>query len=346
MDPQIVPFLTTLSILWFLVYWILGGVFFAIVTVIRLGRIRKVRFSCLFSILSLFLGVSAAYLGMRHSQTAVNACLAEASNKAEVVAAMFGCGMVLANGCGARALVLLGQGNLRSFVVLICLGVTAYMTLTGLIAPVRAVLLAPTAISISGGTFASQTARLIVGGVFAAGLVLFAASSSSLRKSGKDLLGGTIVGALVVAGWIATGWLANDEFDPVPPASLSFVAPIGETIQFAMIATGVRPGFGVAVVAGVLLGSLVSACGNGQFHLEGFKAPRDMLRYMLGGTLMGVGGALAMGCSIGQGLTGLSTLAYSSMLSAAGILAGAWLALRGPLPRCAHALRKQTGGSC
>ena len=92
MDPQIVPFITTLSILWFLVYWILGGVFFAIITVIRLGRIRKVRFSCLFSILSLFLGVSAAYLGMKYSQGAIQICLIDATTKAETVSAIFGCG--------------------------------------------------------------------------------------------------------------------------------------------------------------------------------------------------------------------------------------------------------------
>ncbi len=94
MDPQTVPFITTLSILWFLVYWILGGVFFAVVTVVRLGRIRKVRFSCLFSILSLVLGIGAAYLGMEHSKEAVNACLAQATTKAETVAAIFGCGFV------------------------------------------------------------------------------------------------------------------------------------------------------------------------------------------------------------------------------------------------------------
>ena len=92
MDPQTVPFITTLSMLWFLVYWILGGVFFAVVTVVRLGRIRKVRFSCLFSILSLVLGIGAAYLGMEHSKEAVNICLAEATTKAETVTAIFGCG--------------------------------------------------------------------------------------------------------------------------------------------------------------------------------------------------------------------------------------------------------------
>lgn len=92
MDAELTSFLIVLSILWFFVYWILGGVFFAVVTVMRLGRLRKVRFSCLFSLLALALGVGAAYLGVRGSQQAVDGCLASAATSAEKVTAVFGCG--------------------------------------------------------------------------------------------------------------------------------------------------------------------------------------------------------------------------------------------------------------
>jgi uncharacterized membrane protein YedE/YeeE len=241
--------------------------------------------------------------------------------------ALFGWGMVLANGCGARALVLLGQGNLRSFVVLVCLGVTAYMTLTGIIAPVRTFLIEQT--SIAAGTLASPAVKTALAAILFAALLAFAFSSPRFRRSLPDLAGGLIVGLLVIAGWLATGWLGRDEFEPVSPASLTFVAPVGESIQYLMIATGVKPGFGVAIVAGTLAGSVLAALSRRRWQLEGFKQPRDMLRYMAGGALMGLGGALALGCSIGQGLTGLSTLAYSSMLAAAGIFAGTLLALRG-----------------
>ncbi|PJE76920.1 hypothetical protein COV05_01850 [Candidatus Uhrbacteria bacterium CG10_big_fil_rev_8_21_14_0_10_48_16] len=92
MDAEMMSFLILLSILWFLLYWILGGVFFAVVTVMKLGRLRKVRFSCLFSLLSLVLGIGTAYVGMRQSELAVRDCLGQASGNAEMVTAVFGCG--------------------------------------------------------------------------------------------------------------------------------------------------------------------------------------------------------------------------------------------------------------
>ena len=92
MDAELTSFLIILSILWFVVYWVLGGVFFAIVTMMRLGRLRKVRFSCLFTILSFVVGVGVAYSGMKGSQRAVADCLGEAVSNAEKMTAVFGCG--------------------------------------------------------------------------------------------------------------------------------------------------------------------------------------------------------------------------------------------------------------
>lgn len=92
MEPQMISLFIILSILWFLIYWILGGVFFAIVTIMRLGRVRKVRFSCLFSLLSLVLGIGVAYVGLRQSKETVSECFAQASSKIEMLTAIFGCG--------------------------------------------------------------------------------------------------------------------------------------------------------------------------------------------------------------------------------------------------------------
>jgi len=254
---------------------------------------------------------------------------------------LFGYGMVAANGCGARALVLMGQGNLRSFVVLICLGIAAHMTLTGLLAPLRT-----SVATLTGATFAAgasvpgallasagteAVARLAPALVLGGALLWFSFSSAAFRASRPDVLGGLIIGALIPASWIATGWLGADDFEPVPLAALTFVAPIGDTIQYAMLATGSRVNFGVAVVCGVFLGALGASLLTGSFHLEGFKEPGRQVRSMIGGALMGVGGALALGCSIGQGLSGLSTLAFGSFLAAGGIVLGATLGLRGPL---------------
>lgn len=240
---------------------------------------------------------------------------------------LFGYGMVLANGCGARALVLAGQGNLRSVVVLLCLGIAAYATLTGVLAPWRQMVFDATAISPGRLTF-PEGVRLPAAVAIASLLFLVAIRSLKVAQSPRDLFGGLAVGLLVSAGWFITGFLGADDFEPVPVASLTFVAPIGDTIQYAMIATGMELRFGIAVVGGVVLGSLTSALVRRQYCLQGFETPPQLLRYMMGGAFMGIGGALAFGCSIGQGLTGLSTLSYSSMLAAAGIVAGARIAWR------------------
>lgn len=241
---------------------------------------------------------------------------------------MFGYGMMLANGCGARAVVLLGQGNLRSFVVLLCLGISAYMTLTGLLGPLRLTLAQATFLPAHGFFEFEATTRWLAIGLLALALLVFVFWQGSIFSHKKDLASGLFVGLLITAGWWVTGWLGLDEFEPAPSASLTFIAPVGETIQYSMIATGMRLGFGVTVMVGVVLGSLVVAMLSKTFRLQGFSTPNDMLRYMGGGTLMGVGGALAMGCSIGQGLTGFSTLTYASMLAFAAILLGARLAPR------------------
>ncbi|WP_397475557.1 YeeE/YedE family protein [Pusillimonas sp.] len=238
---------------------------------------------------------------------------------------MFGYGMSLANGCGARALVLLGQGNLRSLVVLLCLGIAAYMTLTGLVAPLRLWLASDTTFTPSSVTLPEGLPRTLVALLATAALLWFALRRRESGRRTTDLVAGAVIGLLIMAGWASTGWLGADDFDPVPVVSLTFVAPIGDTIQYAMIATGMSLRFGIAVVLGVVAGSFFSSLLRRQCRLEGFDTARQMPRYVVGGLLMGSGGALAFGCSIGQGLTGLSTLAYSSMIASAAIVIGARL---------------------
>lgn len=242
---------------------------------------------------------------------------------------MFGYGMSLANGCGARALVLLGQGNLRSLVVLLCLGIAAYMTLTGILAPLRLWLGSLTAVTPGAVSVPAGLPRSVVVWLAAAMLLGFALRKRESGRRTSDLISGVVVGLLIVAGWMVTGWLGADDFDPTPVTSLTFVAPIGDTIQYAMIATGMSLRFGVAVVLGVVLGSFIASLWRKQCCLEGFDTTRSMPRYIVGGLLMGVGGALAFGCSIGQGLTGLSTLSYSSLIASLAIVAGARLNFKG-----------------
>lgn len=254
--------------------------------------------------------------------------------------ALFGYGMVLANGCGARSLVLLGSGNLRSLVVLLCLGIAAYMAMSGVLANGRLILEDMTRLTLpastipdllSGWGVSASLALLIATAVLAAIPAAFALSNRMFMRSTPDLVGGIIVGLLIVAGWWVTGVLGDDVFDPVSLASLTFIAPIGDALHYLMISTGISLTFGVVVVASIVVGSLVMALLSGSFQWQSFDSPQHLRRSVAGGVLMGVGGVLAMGCSIGQGLTGFSTLALTSYLAMAGILVGAWLGLQGPL---------------
>jgi hypothetical protein len=253
---------------------------------------------------------------------------------------LFGYGMVLSNGCGSRALVLLGRGNLRSFVVVIVLGIVAEMTLKGLIAPARIALVQASqatarVTSVPGLLWSAGmgdvAARMLAASILSAALIIFAFAHAPFRKSSGQIAAGLVVGGLVAAGWYATGYLGADDFNPAPVASLTFIAPIADTLQYAMLSTGLTLNFGIATVTGVFVGSLLTALLTGRFHLEGYHSPRHMLRSIAGAVLMGAGGAMAYGCSVGQGLTGLSTLALPSFVAVAGILLGTAAGLRGAL---------------
>ncbi|WP_426610260.1 YeeE/YedE family protein [Bradyrhizobium sp. McL0616] len=253
---------------------------------------------------------------------------------------LFGYGMVLSNGCGSRALVLLGRGNLRSFVVVIVLAIAAQMTLKGLIAPARVALVQATQATVSANSFPSLLAtfglgegisRVLASAAIAVALILFAFAHPAFRRSPGQIVAGIVVGLLVAGGWFVTGYLGADDFNPVPVTSLTFIAPIADALQYAMLSTGLTLNFGIATVGGVFAGSLVTALATGRFHLEGYSSPRHMLRSASGAALMGIGGVMAFGCSIGQGLTGVSTLALGSFIAVAGILLGTTVGLRGSL---------------
>jgi uncharacterized membrane protein YedE/YeeE len=253
---------------------------------------------------------------------------------------LFGYGMVLANGCGSRALVLLGRGNLRSFVVVVVLAIFAQMTLKGLIAPARIALAGasqttatansvPALLAAAG--LSGTAARMLAASIVSAALIIFAFAHPAFRRSPGQIAAGVVVGLLVAAGWFATGYLGADDFNPTPVTSLTFIAPIADALQYVMLSTGSTLNFGIVTVFGVFAGSLVTSLATGRFQLEGFRSPRHMLRSGGGAALMGTGGVLALGCSIGQGLTGFSTLALASLIAVAGILVGTAAGLRGAL---------------
>ena len=220
---------------------------------------------------------------------------------------LFGVGMVLTGGCGTRMLVLAAGGNLRSVVVFFVFGFVAYATIRGILAPTRAAFM-----DVSSVKLAHQTLPLFVGGVV---LVLALAFILWRRVEMKHLLGGALIGLLVPAGYLVTGVLGNDDFDPTTVESINVTRGGGDSLVYLLTWTGSKINFGIAFVAGMLVGAALVAVLRREFKLEGFERPADMLRYAAGAALMGVGGVLALGCTVGNGLTGIASLAPTSFIA-------------------------------
>src|ERR1700712_287189 len=160
------------------------------------------------------------------------------------------------------------------------------MTLKGLIAAARIAVLqatqtAPSVISLpallSSFGLSETVARMLAASALSGALIIFAFAHAPFQRAPGQIAAGIIVGLLVAAGWFATGYLGNDDFNPVAVTSLTFIAPIADTMQYAMLSTGLTANFGIATVAGVFAGSLVTALVTGRFHLESFNSPRHML---------------------------------------------------------------------
>ena len=255
----------------------------------------------------------------------------------------FGFGMVLAGGCGSRILVRTGAGNLKSLVAAIVLAIAALTTLRGLIAPLRRTFEQGTQIDLRGIGISSQglpdlvaratglgvgPLRVALALVIGIALTIWALASPSLRRDRVLLAASVIIGLIIPAAWAATTWASRDPFEPMQVASFSFVAPIGDGLQYLMFFTGASLGFGAASVGGVIAGAFVAAMLSGSFRVEGFTDTSDLIRHISGGMLMGVGGVLALGCTVGQGLSGLSTLAVGSFIAVAGIVLGGVAGIR------------------
>lgn len=255
---------------------------------------------------------------------------------------MFGYGTVMAGGCGSRSLIRLAGGDLRALVTLLFLGIFAYMTLRGFTGPARIWIEGATAIDLATWGLSAQGIPDIVGAAFGLGVeparvgvflaivvpvLWYCLADERFRRSRPNLLVGIAIGVLVTAGWAATGLLGADEFEPAPLVSLAFVRPIGDSVQYLMTFTGATITLGVAVVGGTIVGGFLVALSSGSFRLTAFTDTTEMVRHMAGGTLMGVGGVLALGCTIGQGITGVSTLSLGSLLALAAIVAGGALGI-------------------
>jgi uncharacterized protein len=160
------------------------------------------------------------------------------------------------------------------------------------------------------------------------GLIIYAFASGSFRKSFDNILAGIVIGLIIPAGWYVTGVVGFDDFDPVRFESFTFVAPTGESLMYLLTFTGSTINFGVAAVGGVIVGAFAYSILAGKFRVETFTDRGDMLRHISGGVAMGFGGVLALGCTIGQGVTGMSTLALGSLIALVSIIAGSAVTMK------------------
>ncbi len=261
---------------------------------------------------------------------------------------IFGIGMVLASGCGGKTLVRIGAGNLKSLVVFMALGISAYMTLRGLFGVWRVATVDTVVVSIEptqalGPLLFANSPGLALALAVAVGVALML--PAVLRAEARTLdvwLGGLGLGLLVVAGWWASGsyGFVPEHPDTLEPAflatnsgrmeSLSFVAPFAYSLDLLMFwsDTSRIVTAGIAAALGVIVGSALMALATRSFRWEGFADTEDTANHLVGGVLMGAGGVLAMGCTIGQGLSGISVLSISALLAVPAMVAGAWLGLR------------------
>ncbi len=265
---------------------------------------------------------------------------------------MFGIGMTLGSGCGSKTLIRVGGGNLKSVVVLVVASIMAYLMMwTSFFENVFMSWIGPTSVSLAKfgipsqelpaivagvtGMEASPAFRLIIGAMVAIALLIFIFKSGDFRKSFDNILGGTAVGLAVVAGWYMTGgamgvaWkdfadMAVDVPSRVNVQSYTFISPMGDSVRYLMEPTNLMfVNFGVTALVGIIVGSFLYAIMARRFRVEWFASGGDFSNHVVGGVLMGVGGVLAMGCTIGQAVTGVSTLAIGSILTFLAIVGGA-----------------------
>ena len=232
---------------------------------------------------------------------------------------LFGAGMVLTRGCASRLTVLSGSGNLRAASVLIVFAVTAHATLKGVLSPLRTAL--------GGYTLPLDSAALpgagpIVAVVLAVILLTYAVRSGA-RAAHLVLAGG--IGLIAASGWVATGFVLYDDFDPIAQESLSFTLPAAETLFWGIASSSIAPTFGTGLLGGVIAGAALSALIRGEFQWQSFESPRQTGRYLTGAVLMGLGGVLAGGCTVGAGLSGVPTLSIAAILAILWIGLGGWI---------------------
>lgn len=249
---------------------------------------------------------------------------------------MFGYGMALAGNCGYGCIARLGGGDMRAFVIVLVLGVSAWFTLSGPFAWIRNAAFMqrdvtsadmPPGIAHWLNALTGVPVNLI-GLALGAAVTIAALWSSELRRDLRSILWSTVVALAILTGWAGSYWVSVNGFENLQTVSHSFSAPVGETLLYVMMGSARAPSFAVGSVVGVAMGAFAGSLIKGHFRWEACDDPRELRRQIIGASIMGVGAVLALGCTIGQGITAFSVLAFSAPVTFAAIFAGAALGLR------------------
>jgi uncharacterized membrane protein YedE/YeeE len=258
---------------------------------------------------------------------------------------LFGIGMTLGSGCGSKTPLRIGAGNLKSVIVYVFLGIAAYMTLRGILGAFRVGVLEKAAIQLAQGqdlVALTGVNRALLAALIGGALIVFVYWSRQFRSSFDYTLGGVVTGLVVVGGWYVSGVVGHVAEDPRTlqeafvatntgrMESFSFVSPLAYTLEYLMFWTDKSRviTYGIASAAGVIAGSAAYALATRTFRWEGFRDAEDTANHIVGGVLMGFGGITALGCTIGQGITGVSTLALGSIMTFVAIVAGSALTMK------------------
>lgn len=255
---------------------------------------------------------------------------------------MFGYGMAIAGNCGYGALARVGGGDMRALVLVIVMGLSAFMAMSGMTAEMRVWMFPSAPIGGAVPGLAHQLADatgirvawigLAIGGAATVAML----SGRTLRTNGAAMFWSAVIAVSITSGWAATHYLQATSFDLIAVESHTYAAPLGNSLMYLMTSTGSTVSFGLGSVAGVIVGAAIGAYWKGHFRWEACEDPRELRRQMLGAFLMGTGAVIALGCSVGQGLSAFSVLSYSAPVTSAAILCGATIGLRiliGGLPR-------------
>jgi uncharacterized membrane protein YedE/YeeE len=258
---------------------------------------------------------------------------------------LFGIGMTLGSGCGSKTLIRVGAGNLKSLIVYVFLGIAAYMTLRGVLGAFRVGVLEKAVITLPAGQDLPSLLgvhRAILAALVAGAILAFVYASQQFRSSFDYTLGGVVTGLVVVGGWFVSGYVGHVTEDPQTlqeafvatnsgrMESFSFVSPMAYTLDYLMLWTDKSKiiTYGIASGLGVIAGSAAYALATRTFRWEGFRDAEDTANHIVGGMLMGFGGITALGCTIGQGISGFSTLALGSIVTFVAIVAGSALTMK------------------